>query len=282
MPQVTIKRLLSARARNRALRRRRNHTWTALFVAALGVCVPLQEAFAAPSCLNDADAVCEPDKLCVFKAELASKVFLYQVYLRNSQVTKKQGKRDTVRYDGTLYNAAVSQAESENPSASREQKAKRAASIFQKKVEDEAGKFKPAECVNKPENQKYLPKPGYDGMTTDPETCRSWANFEKGEADAPTFADNDKTGCKELYDRDRAHEKVHQLRCEAAKGKEQNVTGIDAMIEDEIVAYEHSVRLNLAYVRLLSIKCTSDNLSYIKQRAADVQKRLATYASKGG
>lgn len=266
----------------RTRRSRRSGALTAAFVAALGLRAPLQHALAAPECLNDEVGECEPDKLCVFKAELASKVFLYQVYLRNSQVTKKQKVRDTVRYDGTLYDAAVREANAENPSASAEAKAKRAASLFQDKVEKEAEKFKADACVNKPENEKYLSKKGYEGMITDPETCRTWANYQKGESDAQSFASTDTTGCKELYDRDRAHEKIHQLRCEDAKKKSKNNTSIDALIEDEIVAYEHSVRLNLAYVRLLSLKCTSDNINYIKQRAADIQKRLGPYLSKGG
>ena len=89
-------------------------------LVALAMVIPFTPAaLAAPTCI-DSDNPCEPNKLCTFKAQLAEKVFIYQTLLRNSQVTRRspRGRREGIRYDGKLYDAAVSEAKKSFPNDS--------------------------------------------------------------------------------------------------------------------------------------------------------------------
>jgi hypothetical protein len=249
----------------------------------LAICsVPTPEAAAAPQCLKS-DNQCSPDKLCTFKVALAEKVLLYQTYLRNSQVTKRRGKRDGIRYDGRLYDESVSEARAAFPRESAEQQRVRAGQIFQEKIRKYAeDKFKPPACNHGGTFQNNLfPKAGYSGMYTT-EACQVRVRFEGGEYDPGGFGANDATSCQEFYDRDRAHEVIHQRRCQAAKDRGMPQTfAIDELIEEEILAYEHSVRLTHAYVRLLSIQCSSQATpDEIQARTKRVQDLLAPYLTK--
>jgi hypothetical protein len=245
-------------------------------------------ALAAPPC-TASDNPCDPDKLCTFKASLAEKVFLYQAYLRNSQKAKASGSRDGVSYTGTQYNAAIAQAKAKYPDATRAEQMVQAGVIFQDNLRAETNdKFKPPECKEGQINGKWLPKGGdgrYQGMTTNAK-CQTFVNFcpssepcsaeAAGNISAEGFGDSDATSCPEFYDRDRAHEKIHQLRCKAGAGGD-----IGAVIEDEVVAYEHSVRLTQAYLRLLSLQCSAmPTPGELRARAAAVQNLLAPYLAK--
>jgi hypothetical protein len=211
-------------------------------------------ARAAPQCLAQ-DNPCDPDKLCTFKIALADKVAIYQTYLRNSQVTRAQGTRDGIRYRGTLYQAAMTEARSSYPNESRKVQREQANQIFERLVREEvnrAPRTPPCRLGGKPD-YKMFPKAGYAGMyTTD--ACQVFANYEGGPADAASFGASDTTSCQEFYDRDRAHEVIHQRRCKAADaaGTSAKRENINRAIEEEIAAYEHSVKLSAAYVRLLA------------------------------
>lgn len=256
--------------------------WTA--AAALGLSLffqPMPTAVAAPQCLKTENQ-CDPDKLCTFKASLLEKVIIYQAYLRNSQVTKRRGKRDGVRYDGTMYNESVSEARRDYPRESAEEQMVRAGQIFQAKMRKYAAeRYKDPVCKNGTVRNSFFPKAGYTGMSTD-EHCRVFVSFEGGQYDPAGFGANDATSCQEFYDRDRAHEIIHQRRCEAAKarGKPQTLA-IDELIEEEIIGYEHSVRLTNAYVRLLSLQCSSEaSPDDLRARAERIQQLLGPYISK--
>lgn len=70
--------------------------------------------------------------------------------------------------------------------------------------------------------------------------------------------------------------------CQVAKAKGKDLHSINAMIEDEIAAYAHSVRLSQAYVRLLSIRCSAEpDPKQQQQRAKRVQDLLAPYLNRG-
>jgi hypothetical protein len=225
---------------------------------------------------------CEPDKLCTIKAQLAEKVFLYQMYLKNSQVTKRRGKRDGIRYDGTLYDASVKEAQDAFPNASAAEQMVKAGQIFQEKMRRYAEEnFKVPTCgMNGMLQRSLLPKNGYNGMFTD-EHCRVRVNFEGGDYDPEGFGSSH-TSCQEFYDRDRAHEVIHQQSCKAAQRQGKDLHSINAMIEDEIAAYAHSVRLSQAYVRLLSIRCSAEpDPNQQKARAERVQDLLAPYLGRG-
>lgn len=256
--------------------------WAAALLA-LALCASqTAPAQAAPSCL-EGDNQCSPDKLCTFKAQLAEKVFLYQIYLANSQKTKKRGTRDGIRYNGRLYNESMSEAKDAFPNATGAELKTKAGQIFQEKVRKYAAeKFKIPQCkYNGMLNRDLLPKAGYGGMFTD-EHCRVRVNYDAGDYDPEGFGATHNT-CKEFYDRDQAHEVIHKRSCEAAKAAGKDLHEIDVMIEDEIKSYEHSVRLSLAYVRMLSIRCSTEpNPNDLKARAQRIQDLLTPYLQKGG
>lgn len=254
---------------------------TAALLVALTFCFAPERAQANANCLQN-DNQCEPDKLCTFKAQLAEKVFLYQVYLRNSQVTRRRGRREGIRYDGSLYEASVTEARTSFPTMSAEQQMVRAGQIFQEKIRKYAeDNFKLPTCTGNAMNQpSLLPKAGYSGAYTD-ERCQVWIRFEGGQYNPEGFGANDATPCQEFYDRDRAHEVIHQRSCQAAQKSGKNLDHIDNMIEDEIAAYRHSVLLSKAYLRLLSIRCSAlPNPAQLKSRAKRVQDLLTPYLKK--
>ena len=142
-------------------------------------------ADAAPECLKN-DNPCQPDKLCSFKAALAEKVLLYQLYLRNSQVTKRRGSREGVRYDGDLYDTSMSEAQTAFPKETAAQQRVRAGQIFQEKIRKYASDhFKLPACKTGSVDLSLFPKKGYSGMNTN-EACQVWVNFEGGEYDPAT------------------------------------------------------------------------------------------------
>lgn len=251
---------------------------TALTLA-LGLSLGLPSALAAPTCLKE-DNPCDPQKLCTFKGQLAEKVFLYQMYLRNSQ--KRSGRKQGVRYNGALYDASMAEAKQSYPNDSAAQLAVKAGQIFQKKLREHAKKFKEPACKDGAMPDKsLLPKPGYGGMYTD-EHCQVYANYNEGEYDAESFGSSDATSCKEFYDRDRAHEAIHRKTCLAAKDSGKDLHAIADMIEDEIKAYEHSVRLSAAYVKLLNLQCSAKKRpNELKERAKRIRDLLGPYEKKG-
>lgn len=241
-----------------------------------------QSVHAAPKCLQT-DNPCSPDKLCTFKADLAEKVLLYQLFLRNSQVTKSAGKREGVRYNGALYDASLADAAQTHPNDAVKQ-SELALIILQQKARETAEQtFRLPTCALGALDVTLLPKAGYAGMTTN-DSCQARANFEGGDYDSDTFGDNDATSCVEFYDRDRAHEVVHVRTCEAEKklGTHKSY-GIAAGIEDEVAAYRHSVKVAAAYVRLLSFQCSARRTpAGLRTRARAIQALMAPYQAKGG
>ena len=232
--------------------RRQNTGSFALYVLCLAFAtVHAREANAAPQCIKTNDP-CAPEKLCTFKAALAEKALIYQIYLANSQKTKAAVKRDGVRYDGTLYDEALAEAASRFPDDTVAEQREKAARIFQDKVKEKAAQdFRRPVCrFDASVNLSLLPKVGYGGMFTN-EGCQIRVNYQGGDYDAATFGENDATSCVEFYDRDRAHEVIHQRRCQAAKDRgDTKRESIDGLIEEEVAAYKHSVKLTKAYVTL--------------------------------
>lgn len=255
-----------------------------LLAALVASALPISAAEAAPTCLKS-DNQCDPDKLCTFKSQLADKVLIYQTLLRNSQVTKraKGGKREGIPYDGLLYNEAVTEAIAGYPKLSHADQMVQANAIFQKKLRAYVNKTatSPSCSYDGKENKSLLPKPGYTGMETNDE-CKVKAQYEAGDYDAEGFGSSDKTSCVEFYDRDRAHEMIHAKRCEAAKKRNQPQTfNIDDGIEEELIAYRHTVKLSQAYVRLLSLQCSAmANPKELQKRAKQVQDLLTPYLKK--
>ena len=239
---------------------------TAALVALGLLSLPVTTAWAADSCLK-ADNPCDPDKLCTFAAELAAKKLTYDTYYANRNAS------------GPLYRAAMSEA-----TGSGDAKLESAGSILQDKVKAHVlATFRLPSCSSGMVNKSLVPKQGYEGMHTDA-MCNVFADFEAGLSDARSFGKSDPTSCPEFYDRDRAHEAIHQQRCDAANkpgAKVKDRFAIAELVKEELLAYEHSVKLSQAYVRLLSVQCSATRTpDKLKNRAETVQKLLTPYLSK--
>lgn len=235
-------------------------------VACVFLSLPITTAWAADSCLKT-DNPCDPDKLCTFAAELAAKKLTYETYRANRNS------------NGALYREAMAEATGTGAA-----KLVSAGSKLQDKVAAHVrDAFRPPACTSGMLDRTLVPKAGYEGMHTD-ENCNVFADFEAAPADAKSFGSNDATSCPEFYDRDRAHEVIHQQRCIAAnkpgyKGK--NRFAIDQVAREEMIAYNHSVKLSRAYVRLLSLQCSAARTpEALQARAEKVQQLLAPYAGK--
>jgi hypothetical protein len=227
--------------------------------------LPVTTAWAADSCLKTNNP-CDPDKLCTFRAELAAKKLTYDTYVANQSKT------------GALYQAAMSQAKADLPNGEPAEIAAQAGANLQelvgKQVKDT---FQPPVCETGMLDRSLVPKAGYDGMHTDPQ-CHVWADFESGLYEAESFGSNDRTSCPEFYDRDRAHEAIHKNLCEKSK---KDRFGINALVQEELTAYRHTIELSRAYVRLLSLQCSAKRTpEKLKKRAREIQEQLAPYLSK--
>jgi hypothetical protein len=235
------------------------------------VSLPVTTAWAADSCIKT-DNQCDPDKLCTFRAELAAKKLAYDTWAAN-QTSK-----------GPLYQAAMAQAEADLPKGTKAEISAQAGANLEKLVREEVEKtFKLPECKEGALDRTLVPKPGYSGMHTDP-MCKVWVDYQAGLYEPESFGANDKTQCPEFYDRDRAHEAIHKNLCEQAqKPSKRKIDrdSIGAVAREEVLAYSHSVKLMVAYVRLLSLQCSTGRTpDKLKQRANEIQKQLAPYLGK--
>lgn len=239
----------------------------------------------AKQCINEGDP-CNPALLCSFEADLAGKVATYQAYLRNSQVTRKakSKKREGVAYDGTLYEAALAEAKEKNPDATTEVQRRVAADIFNAKLraslKDRLPKFMECGIPDVTADDSILPT--WNGMHTS-EDCNVYGDTDDGSVLLSDLK-NDTTACTEFFDRDVGHEGVHQSLCNERKRTPpaKDPYDIDQAIEEEVAAYNYSVKRAAADVRALALKCTIDpSLKTRRARAKDLSKKLAAYKAKG-
>lgn len=239
----------------------------------------------AKQCINDGDP-CNPALLCSFEADLAGKVATYQAYLRNSQVTRgaKSKKREGVKYDGTLYEAALAEAEAKHPEATTAVQRRVAADIFNEKLraslEDRLPKFMECGIPDVQADDSILPT--WTGMHTS-EDCNVYGDTEDGSVLLDDLKKKT-TACTEFFERDVGHEGVHQSLCNERKRNPpaEDPYDIDQAIEEEVAAYNYSVKRAAADVRALALKCTIDpSLKTRRARAKDLSKKLAAHKAKG-
>lgn len=236
-------------------------------------------------CINDEDP-CNPALLCSFEADLAGKVATYQAYLRNSQVNKnsKTKKREGIRYQGDLYDAALAEAKEKNPNASAAAQRRAAANLFndnlRASLKDKVPQYKACGIPDVELDDSALPT--WDGMHTS-EDCNVYGDTEDGSVLLDDLK-QDTGACLEFFERDVGHEKIHQTRCEERKKNPSpdDPYEIDQAIEEEIEAYSYSVKRAAADVQLLALKCSIDPaLKTRRARAAALSKQLAAYKAKG-
>ena len=242
-------------------------------VAMAAAALTPRTAAAADPCVGSGN-LCEPDKLCTFRAALAEKKFILSVFKSNAPSRRQPN-------GGPLYQAAVQEARTQLPNATPAAQAEQAGANFQEKVRQFAQEnFKIPACSTGTVDLGLLPMDGYNGMHTTP-ACQVFVNYNYGDYDPSGFGSSHPTACPEFFDRDRAHEEIHRRAC--AAGGSGSRMAIDRMIQEEITAYDHSVRLSRAYVRLLSIRCSATATRAQRQtRARAIQQLLAPYLAKGG
>lgn len=239
----------------------------------------------AEQCIKDGDP-CNPALLCSFEADLAGKVATYQAYLRNSQVTRqaRSKKREGITYRGNLYEAALAEAKSKHPDATSAVQRRVAADIFNAKLraslKDKLPKFMECGIPDVKADESILPT--WNGMHTS-EDCNVYGDTDEGTVLLDDLK-KDTTACLEFFDRDVGHENVHKSLCNERRGNPpaDDPYDIDQAIEEEIAAYNYSVKRAAADVRALALKCSVDpSLKTRRQRAADLSKKLGSYQAKG-
>lgn len=198
--------------------------------------------------------------LCTFKSEYYAKLVGFISYAMNDPRTKKlKNGNDGVHFDGGLRQASIDEAIQSFPNKTKSEQLAEAGQIFQKKIARliqtsfeeptcrHGGKFNPS----------LAPPEGYKGMFTN-ESCEIKVAYYDQEIEPDNFINNG-TACLEFYQRDLAHEKIHQKLCKIAEKKKTSAKRleIDNLIAEETDAYQHSVRLSDAYMRLLNLRCSS-------------------------
>ncbi len=248
--------------------------------------LPFGVAMAVPKqCINAKDP-CNPSLLCSFEADLAAKVATYQALLANSQQTRKQGnqRREGIRYNGRLYNAALKEARTKYADDSDAVQREQAANIFNTKLRQQLAPKLPQfmKCSVEGVRADKSVLPSWDGMHTS-EDCNIYGDV--GE-DSVLLSDLKKNteACQEFFDRDVGHENIHQKRCyeRGRKPPAENPDGIDQHIEGEIEAYRYSIQRASNDVALLGEKCSVDpNLKTRRERAKALSNHLKKFKAKG-
>lgn len=248
--------------------------------------LPFGVAFGvAEPCIKEEDS-CNPALLCSFEVDLAAKVATYQAYLRNSQVTRKSKSksREGVSYRGDLYEAALAEAKTKHPDADTGFQRRKAAEIFNDKLreslKDRVPQFKNCGVPDVQPDESIFPT--WTGMHTS-DDCNVYGDTEKGSVLLSDLK-KETTACQEFFDRDVGHEDVHTSLCYERKRNRpvNDPHDIDQAIEEEIAAYNYSVKRALADVRTLALKCTIDpSLKTRRQRASALSKQLAKHKAKG-
>ncbi len=245
----------------------------------------VKTALAGPACIKEKNP-CDPTLLCTFKTEWQSKAHLYAYYASND-VRRKGKKRthDGIRWNGALYEAAMAEARAMNPNASATEIKQKAASIFQEKIRQAAyDSFvnPPCELGAQPDLSR-ITKKGYMGMYTLSKDCSIWVNHYAAPIDPKVYGKTD-TVCEEFYNKDYAHEQVHQKICQKAKkrGETEHRDTINEMIREEMKSYRHSMKLSEAYYRILLSQCSNrlPNNENIRKQLRNVSRLLKGYETR--
>jgi hypothetical protein len=171
----------------------------------------------------------------------------------------KKGGLDGIYFDGSIRQDAIDEAVKNYPDKPKNEQMVEAGQIFQKKIAKIIQtSFEEPTCQFEGKlNTSALPVEGYQGMATN-EKCEINVIYYKEEKPVDDFIQNGTT-CLEFYQRDLAHEKIHQKQCQLAiknKTSEKRYE-IDTLIAEETNAYKHSMQLSEAYMRFLNLKCSS-------------------------
>jgi len=152
--------------------------------------------------------LCEPDKLCTFRAALAEKKFILSVFKSNAPSRRQPN-------GGPLYQAAVQEARTQLPNATPAAQASRRKRTSRRRCASSprrTSRSPPAAPVRW--TWACCPWMAYNGMHTTP-ACQVFVNYNYGDYDPSGFGSSHPTACPEFFDRDRAHEEIHRRACAA-------------------------------------------------------------------
>jgi hypothetical protein len=245
---------------------------------------PVGAALSAPiaQCIKDT-TMCDKTLLCAFKIELEEKVLLYKTVAAASTDAKKAKDANTtfqgIRYDATLYNAALAEAKAVRPALTGNALASKAYRNFVAKMN-----AKRASQVARYKNCSLL------GVTPDETLRGTWKGMETsrldcsiygtppGENDDPILLDKYKEtheGCEEVWESDLGHERVHQNACYLRRNK---MDTFQDYIDDDTNAYRYSVQHAVNDLTKMQLKCSTDpSTAMFRQRADQLLNQAKKY-----
>lgn len=240
-------------------------------------------SWAGPNCIKDKNP-CDPNLLCTFKAEWHSKALLYVIHAANDPSRIGKRSKDGITYDGTYYNSSMAEAKAALPNGTKSEINQKAAEIFQEKTKKLVPSlFEMPECeLGGKLDDIHRVKDGYEGMYTD-EKCKIHVSYDSGDYEPGSFGSSDNV-CNEFYTRDFAHEQIHRSACKSTKTPAEIAKRheIKSLINEELQAYKHSMKLNEAYYKLLMAQCSDKfpNQEKVRAQTKNINKLLKGFDSR--
>jgi hypothetical protein len=264
---------------------KRNWIYATAGLAAL-LLAPLAAALSAPiaPCITK-DTKCDKTLLCAFKLELEEKVLLYKTVAAASSDAKKAGAEKPrrnfqgIKYDATLYNAALKEAQAVRPRLTGNALASQAYRNFVAKMKarlpTKQAKYKECSVLGiTPDETK---RGTWDGMETSRSDCSIYGSPPPGKDD-PILLDQYKEtheGCEEVWESDIGHERVHQNACYLRRNR---MDTLQDYIDDDTNAYRYSVQHAVNDLTKMQIKCSTDpSVADFRQRADKLLNEAKAY-----
>jgi len=248
--------------------------------------VPLGVALARPTQCIKPDTKCNYDLLCAFKVDLAEKLLIYEALLGNSPATQKAPRhtRQGVRYGGRLYQAALAEIKKEFPDASGSDLAaltyNRLVTKVRQSLNEQAAKYGDCSSLGTTAKKTYVGN--WSGMLTDRTDCNVYGSKLVGDKVERVTVDDLKdasSGCLEMWDGDRGHERIHQEACrERLANKNAPAQTFKSYVEEDIQAYRYSIEQASNHLEQLQMLCTADpKTADFRKRADDLLKKATRY-----
>jgi hypothetical protein len=247
---------------------------------------PVGAALSAPieQCIKDT-TMCDKTLLCAFKIELEEKVLLYKTVAAASTDAKEAAKAKPprkfqgIKYDATLYNAALAEAKAVRPALTGNALASRAYRNFVKRMEakraSQAARYKNCSLLGVTPDETR--RGTWSGMETSRTDCFIYGSPPAG-SDDQVLLDDYKAmhqGCEEIWESDLGHERVHQNACYARRNR---MDTFQDYVDDDTNAYRYSVQHAVNDLTKMQIKCSTDpSTAMFRQRADQLLNQAKQY-----
>jgi hypothetical protein len=252
---------------------------------------PVGAAVSAPiaPCITKATK-CDKTLLCAFKLELQEKALLYETVAaasssaKNASEAKPPFRFQGIRYDATLYNAALKEAQAVRPRLTGNELASKAYRNFiakmRAKLPSKAAKYKECSVLGiEPDETR---RGTWDGMETSRSDCSIYGTPPKADQD-PILLDDFKAmhqGCEEVWQNDIGHERVHQDACYLRRNR---MDTLQDYIDDDTNAYRYSVQRAINDLKKMQVKCSTDpSVADFRKRADDLLTKAQAYQTLEG